>query len=132
MTLLDDDGPEVPDESVLDCELDRRLCRVSVKLDDKVLEETELREALNDVAEVSVFDELPDDVVLNAIVCQLPSSCLFGRQQRCADGFVGDRRPSYRLFGACVSVGPRYDKVHTRTNYQLYYQNPKNPPHERV
>lgn len=68
MTLLEDEGPGVPDEATVDCELDRRLCRVSVKLDDKVLEENEREEALEDVVEVSVFDELPYDVVFNANV----------------------------------------------------------------
>ena len=68
MALLDDEEPEGPDEAVVDCELDQRLGRVSVKLDDKVLEENELREAPEDVVEVRVFDELPDDVVLNAII----------------------------------------------------------------
>ena len=68
MTLLDDEEPEGPDEAIVDCELDKRLGRVSVKLDDKVLEENELKEAPEDVVEVSVFDELPVDVVLNAII----------------------------------------------------------------
>ena len=86
MTLLVKEGPEVPDQFVVDCELDERICRVSVKLDDKVLEESEVKEAPEDVVEVSVFDELPDDVVLNAIVCQPRSSFLFEQQQRCADG----------------------------------------------
>ena len=107
MTLLDDEGPAGPDEAVVHCELDERRCRVSVKLDDKVLEENELNEAPEDVLEVSVVDELPDDVVLNAIACQLPSSFLFGQQQRCADGCVGDRRPApspVRRVRLCRSV----------------------------
>lgn len=106
MTLLDDEGPEGPDEAIADCELDRRLGRVSVKLDDKVLKENELKEAPEDVAEVRVFDELPD-VVLNAIIRQLPSSFLFGQQQRCADGYVGDRRPLHIACSARASLQVR-------------------------
>ena len=128
--MLEDEGPEVPDEVVVDCELDRRLCRVSVKLDDKVLEEKELKEALEDVVEVSVVEELPDDVVLSAIILSAPELLPIWTA---TPTVIGDRRLFHRVLGACVSAGGIYDgPVHTRTNYHPYYQNPKNPPHERV